>query len=764
MSDEPRGTTEFWADLRRHPAFQAAVLFGGGSWAVLQALDIFGIDTGVVRLLGATMIVVFVMLALSATVLVMRRRAGGQAVREGLSMRVVAIGAAVLLLLGTGAWIARPYVLGNVRTGADVIVVLPFQASGPGVELLGEGLVDLLSANLDEVGAIRTVNPRTTLHQYRQHATNGSIDLDGALRVGRAVGAGSVLLGSVIAAGNEARVTAELHAVSGGRVIARAQKSGPADNVLALVDELSVELMRDIWRSREPLPQLRVSAITTPSVPAIRAYMRGEQFYRRVQWDSARVAFVEAVEHDSTFALAHFRLAETYGWSETIGSADSRRHSSAAVRFADRLPARERALVLAHQKHEEGDIDALAAFREYTVKYPDDATGWYMLADARFHSATVTGDDLTGVLESFERAHTMDPTYAQPYAHMLEVSLMLGDSAKYDAYLGNYATLVDSAATRVYRLLRTVRWGPRAHALTTIEETLKPGNGPPQGSLVERFTVAAALRGYDEKPDVEFFVAAADVIARAFGEQPGAHANTLALRASTLAGAGRFHAADSLLAEVRTHSMDQALGAALPFLTSGAAPAYAFATERDMLARAPARRGPAYWRAIEALQRGDGLAGAKEIAVVKRDSTLRGFALPQHGIDGLDAWLAAVQGDTTAVTRLRRAILGGGYSIAGRNVTGPLRLQLAMMQVERPQSRAEGINRLLLTAMMEPGIAPLVYLPLAEAYRAGGDNERAAHWYNRFITVWQDADPEMQARVTAARAALARLGAERRTS
>jgi eukaryotic-like serine/threonine-protein kinase len=668
-----------------------------------------------------------------------------------------------LLLLGTGAWAARPLLLkGAVKAGADVIVVLPFQASGAGVELLGEGLVDLLSANLDEVGAIRTVNPRTTLHQYRQHAVNGSIDLDGALRVGRAVGAGSVLLGSVVAAGSEARVSAELHAVAGGHVMARAQKSGPVENVLALVDELSVELMRDIWRSREPLPQLRVSAITTSSVPAIRAYMRGEQFYRRVQWDSARVAFVDAVAHDSTFALAHFRLAETYGWSESIGSADARRHSHAAERFADRLPARERALVLAHRQHEEGDVAAIDAFVAYTQRYPDDATGWYMLADARFHSASVLGFDLATLLADFERVHAMDPTYAQPYAHMLEVTFILNDSAKYDAYLAQYATLVDDDAARIYHTLRTMRRAPRAEALDALAVEVG-GSGVSQGVL-ERVAVAATLRAYGDPPDLEFFSEATEIIGRAMSAAPGADGNLTALLATMYAGAGRFHEAESLMAPVRTVSMDRALGVALPFLVSGAAPEYAFAAERGLLERAPARRGAAWWRAHEALQAGDVAAAEREVAVVKRDTAASGFAVSPQAIVALDAWLDAVRGDERAVTRMQSALAANGYAPMSRGPTALLRVQLAVLQTQYAATRAEGIRRLELLALMEPNIGTPVHLPLAEAYRADGNDERAAYWYNRFLELWAGADPEMQSRVDAAREALRALAGERRSS
>ena len=55
-------------------------------------------------------------------------------------------------------------------------------------------------------------------------------------------------------------------------------------------------MLREIWIAREPVPNLRVSGITTGNVDAIRAYLRGQQYYRRSSWDSAVAAFQQAVD------------------------------------------------------------------------------------------------------------------------------------------------------------------------------------------------------------------------------------------------------------------------------------------------------------------------------------------------------------------------------------------------------------------------------------------------------------------------------------
>jgi hypothetical protein len=49
-------------------------------------------------------------------------------------------------------------------------------------------------------------------------------------------------------------------------------------------------------------------------------------------------------------------------------------------------------------------------------------------------------------------------------------------------------------------------------------------------------------------------------------------------------------------------------------------------------------------------------------------------------------------------------------------------------------------------------------LPLARAYEAAGDRERARRFYEWLTIAWRDADPELQPAVQEAREALQRLG------
>ena len=205
---------------------------------------------------------------------------------------------------------------------------------GPGVEVLGEGMVDLLATNLQGVGGITAVEPRPG-------AASGGAGAPGPSRrrrrrrstLGRELDAGSVVIGSAVSTGGRVRLAADLYAVAGGERLGRAQVDGPADSVLPLVDRLSVALLRDVWRSREPLPSLDIASLTTDSIAALRAYLQGERYYRRLALDSALAAYTRAVEVDSTFALAHLAAR-----SSTAGpAATAARHRAGG---GGRLPLR----------------------------------------------------------------------------------------------------------------------------------------------------------------------------------------------------------------------------------------------------------------------------------------------------------------------------------------------------------------------------------------------------------------------------------------
>jgi hypothetical protein len=55
--------------------------------------------------------------------------------------------------------------------------------------------------------------------------------------------------------------------------------------------------------------------------PALKAFLSGEQFYRRGRWDSALVYYDQAIAQDTTFAIAYRRMDLALSWNPANSAA-----------------------------------------------------------------------------------------------------------------------------------------------------------------------------------------------------------------------------------------------------------------------------------------------------------------------------------------------------------------------------------------------------------------------------------------------------------
>lgn len=449
MADDQKRPSLF-AQLKQRRVVRAAIAYAAAAFVVLQLADILfpplGVPDWAFRLLVVVTLVGFPVALVLAWVFELTPEGVRLATAEGRLVarfrpRVIYAAGFVLVLVLIGAsvfWIRPRLLSGEVAPGADVIAVMPFRASGASVEAMSDGLVDLLSRNLDEVGAIRTVDPRTVLHRWQEHAGDGDVPGDEVLQIARELSAGSVLTGSVVAAGGGVRITADLLALDGSR-IATVSVNGEEHEVLALVDSLSVALLREIWRGRGATPTVDIAAISTSNLTAIRSFLAGERHFRASDWTWAVEAFERAIEADSTFALAYYRLSRASGWTSRAPHTRDW-YVEMASRYADRLPGRTRGLLTAERLILDEDRDAaIDTLRALTRRYPDDPEVWQALADNQYHvrdeGQFLAARPLDEQLRAFDRVLELDPSFVPATIHPLEVSFLYGDTARIDRYL-----------------------------------------------------------------------------------------------------------------------------------------------------------------------------------------------------------------------------------------------------------------------------------------------------------------------------------------
>ncbi|HEX2251399.1 MAG TPA: serine/threonine-protein kinase [Gemmatimonadales bacterium] len=680
------------------------------------------------------------------------RRAAAAPDRGSRRRYVAASTAALLAAAAAGGWLATRTTDTRVAPAAETLAVLPFNTSGPGVEFLREGMVDLLATNLRGVGGINTVAPREVLQQWEGARGRSSSDLGQAIAVGRELDAGSVVLGSAVSTGPRVRLAADLYSISGER-LGRAQVDASADSVLGAVDRLSLALLRDVWRSKEPIPNLRLASLTTASLDALRSYLEGERLYRKLAMDSALASYTRAVEADSTFALAHLRRAQVFGWTGGYGNRESQDAVALATRFADRLPARDRRLLGGYRLFEQGKPAAIDSLTSFVTTNPNDVEGWFLLGEAMYHVAAFRPNPPESIAAPFDSVLRRDSTLYPALLHPLELSLRYRDRARFQKYYGLLERTAPAQTVASMRAAAGIVWGPPP----TEQATRAALKANPS------WIIQASLSSYERND------ATSDSVLRSFGAgqgvapQPSEYlAQWLAARVHALAGFGRWRDAAVVLDSLRRLDPDEAGGAEAWAVALGLAPPSSQLILDSVVRALP--RGPQaeYAGALLLLHRGRVDDGRRQIARTLSKPGSRPIPLETRGLliaaDGLGMVL---QGDSArGISRMRE-----GLSLAAAPKTAQessfLRLQLALALAVRPETRQEGIRWLRYGFEWEPMYKPLTILALGRTYEAAGQPDSAAEAYGRFLRLWDQADPELQGRVREARDALLELSRER---
>jgi serine/threonine-protein kinase len=320
-----------------------------------------------------------------------------------------------------------------VPDGTLSVAVAPFEVLDPQLTLWKEGMVDVLSRNLDGAGPIRSIPPSVSVKKWEGHA-----DRTVATAFGKKVGANLVVYGQLQPAGRDlVDVKAWVLDTQRDAAPIEVQFRDSTARMDRVTDSLSVKVLAAISRDHR-IGTGKLASLGSGSLPAIKAFLQGSQYYRRTRWDSATSAFKEAVALDSTFGVAYLHLAQSLGWSSGSadpGVADAYRHAGRLIRPG--LPPRD-SLALAAAGHYANigrngvrNMDevhaAIAAAKLATQLYPKDPEAWYFYADMRLHSDATIG--FREALSYFDKAIEADSDFAVAYPHAIELAHRYGGDA-----------------------------------------------------------------------------------------------------------------------------------------------------------------------------------------------------------------------------------------------------------------------------------------------------------------------------------------------
>lgn len=260
---------------------------------------------------------------------------------------MVAVGLAVTVALGVLLVVSdRSERASGAEFASDRVAVFPFRVTGASRSLayLAEGMPVLLAAKLTgEGGGLRAVDSRTALAAW----SRGVDDVEGvsAERVrelAAELGAASALIGEVVGTDERMTLTARLIPVDPGAAPLSVEATGSVDDLSRTVDRLAGRVL--VGESGDG-DSRTLASLTTRSIPALRAYLAGREAWREGDRDEAIARYGEALDRDSTFALAAIGLAEaafTLPGGATGRNPQAMRGLALATAARDRLSAEDR--------------------------------------------------------------------------------------------------------------------------------------------------------------------------------------------------------------------------------------------------------------------------------------------------------------------------------------------------------------------------------------------------------------------------------------
>lgn len=304
--------------------------------------------------------------------------------------------------------------------GPPSVAVLPFADMSPAhdQEYFCEGIAEEIINSLCCVGGLRVAS-RTSAFQFRGR------DAD-VREIGRLLGVGSVLEGSLRKAGDRIRITAQLVSCSDGYHHWSESFDRNLDDVFAIQTEIARSLVRALRLTLTPQERALIDRGGTSNAEAYDLYLRGQALLRD-HTDStlpqAADLFQQAIERDPDFAQAHAGLANAIAvkgqWQLGVSPAEFEAAIRASQRALDLEPQMPeaflaRACLLSMQERVE---EADRAFETALGLNPASYDANYMYARHEFgHGRTEHAAQL------FEAAHRLRPDEYQPLC-MLEGTL-----------------------------------------------------------------------------------------------------------------------------------------------------------------------------------------------------------------------------------------------------------------------------------------------------------------------------------------------------
>lgn len=209
--------------------------------------------------------------------------------------------------------------------------------------------------------------------------------------VGKELGVGYILDGSVRKSGDQLRITAQLVDASNGKQLWAERYDRKLEDVFALQDDVTKKIVQALAVRLTPAEKGKLGHSGTNNLAAYDSLLQGLQYYRQRNKEGnalARAAYRRAIELDPTYARAYGALAITHTYESAFGYSElnpdeamerALELAQKAVALDASSPEAYWALGYVHLFRKEYD-KAEAAAKQAVVLAPNFADGYGLLA------------------------------------------------------------------------------------------------------------------------------------------------------------------------------------------------------------------------------------------------------------------------------------------------------------------------------------------------------------------------------------------------
>jgi serine/threonine protein kinase/tetratricopeptide (TPR) repeat protein len=219
---------------------------------------------------------------------------------------------ALVLALGLG-------VLYFTKRGRTInsVAILPFVngSHNPNTEYLSDGLTESIISSLSQLPNLKVMS-RSAVFRYKGQ----NID---AQEVGRKLGVGAVLMGTVDQIGDSLVIKTELIDVSDGSQLWGEQYNRKISDLITVQQEIAWKISKRLRLRLTGEDEKRITKHYTENTEAYQLYLKGRYFWNKRDKESLNNgirSFQDAIKIDPGYALAYSGMADSYALLADIGA------------------------------------------------------------------------------------------------------------------------------------------------------------------------------------------------------------------------------------------------------------------------------------------------------------------------------------------------------------------------------------------------------------------------------------------------------------